>query len=169
MELSKFQDFRAGCARHLPGVVDQILKTGNGERRCAIGLVTTDDFYGFDVTWQFGSHVEIAEYYDWETADIALDTDFLYQPLVDVVEADEIDFCQPSEEKWGFAVELLTVLAETIRDIPEEVFQRNGFRREEVLFFATMSDGDYMEELLEQSVGLFNGAQTREAFGLAQS
>lgn len=93
---------------------------------------------------------------------------FLYQPLVDIVEADEIDFCQPSEEKWGFAVELLTVLAETIRGIPDAVFQKNGFQREEVLFFATMSDGDYIQDMLDQSVRLFNSEQTQKAFGLAQ-
>ncbi len=60
----------------------------------------------------------------------------------------EIDFCKPSDEKWIFAETLLSVLEKNIKEIPEEIFEKNGFRREDILFFATMGDGDYIEEML---------------------
>ena len=62
--------------------------------------------------------------------------DFLYDPLVDIIEADEeIDFCEPSDEKWDFAETLLSVLEKNIKEIPDEIFQKNGFQRKDILFF----------------------------------
>ena len=75
----------------------------------------------------------------------------------------EIDFCNKSEEKWGFAKAILTILEKNIKQIPDEVFQRNNYRREELLFFAAMSDGDYIEEMLDTSVKMFNTLGTMEA------
>ncbi len=48
----------------------------------------------------------------------------------------------------------------------DEIFQKNNFRREDVLFFATMADGDYIEEMLEASIKMFNLPETIEAFGV---
>ena len=167
MDLFKFEGFKNGCIEHLPKVVDEILskrKKGEGSR-CAVGLITSDDFYGFYPTWKLGDKVDIREYFEWGGEGISVDTGFLYQPLVDVVDScTEIDFCNPSEEKWDFAVGLLTVLQAVIRELPIEVFQKNHFRREDVLFFATMGDGDYMGEMLDASVKMFNTRETLEAF-----
>lgn len=80
----------------------------------------------------------------------------------------EIDFCSPSDEKWNFAETLLSVLEKNIKEIPDEIFNKNGFRREDVLFFATMGDGDYIEEMIETSVKMFNAEQTLEAYGLIE-
>ncbi len=81
---------------------------------------------------------------------------------------EEIDFCEPSDEKWDFAKSLLSVLEKSIKEIPDEIFQRNGFRKEEVLFFATMASGDYMEEMLETSVKMFNAEETLRAYGFTE-
>lgn len=78
-------------------------------------------------------------------------------PLVDIVDASkDIDFLNPSDEKWDFALTLLTVLEKNIKQIPEEVFQENGFTRKNIIFFATMGDGDYVQEMLDTSVEMFN-------------
>ena len=61
---------------------------------------------------------------------------------------------------------LLSVLEKNIKEIPDEIFQKNGFQRKDILFFATMGDGDYMEEMLEASVKMFNAPETREAYGM---
>lgn len=162
MDLAVFEGFRQECVKGLPNEVDRILKEARGEEACAIGFITTDDFYGFYLVWDYSR--DLSEYYDWEKSS---DPEFLYQPLVDVVEAcKEIDFCNPSEEKWAFAQALLSVLADCVGQIPEEVFQRNGFLREEVLFFATMGDGDYVQEMMEASVKILNAQATLEAYGV---
>jgi len=96
-------------------------------------------------------------------------TDFLYQPLVDIVDAcEEIDFCNKSEEKWDFAKAILMVLEKNIKEIPKEIFSKNSYEREDVLFFATMSDGDYIEEILKESVKMFNAPETIEVYGWRQ-
>lgn len=161
MDLLKFESFRNECNRNFPKAVGKILSTGKGETRCAIGLITTDDFYGFYVTWYFGNDIDIRKYFEWAPEDIGLNTNFLYQPLADVVDScDNIDFCSPSKEKWDFAVSLLTVLQEVISQIPDEIFRENGFEREDVLFFATMGDGDYISEMLDASVKMFNARES---------
>lgn len=167
MDLQKFELFRNECNQNLPKVVAEILETGKQENRCAIGLITTDDFYGFYVTWNFGNDIDIKEYFEWSPDDISADMDFLYQPLVDVVDScEDINFCSPSKEKWDFAVGLLTVLQEVIKHLPTEIFLKNNFKREEVLFFATMGDGDYLYEMLDTSVKIFNAQEVLEAFGV---
>lgn len=82
---------------------------------------------------------------------------------MDVVEdSRDIDFCNPSEEKWVFTQTLLTVLAENIKQLPDDIFLKNGFKREDILFFATMGDGDYIQEMLDASVNMFNPSKPRE-------
>ncbi len=165
MDLLKFENFRNEYNQNLPKVVDEILNTGKQEPLCAIGLITTDDFYGFYITWDFGNDIDAGNYFEWEPDDIRVDTNFLYQPLVDIVDrCKDIDFCSPSEEKWDFAVSLLTVLQEIINQLPNEIFQKNNFKREDVLFFATMGDGDYVNEMLDTSIKMLNDQKTLEKF-----
>lgn len=65
MDLLRFKKFKSECQRNLPKVVDEILGAGKHENRCAIGLITTDNFYGFYVTWNFGNAIDTGEYYEW--------------------------------------------------------------------------------------------------------
>lgn len=160
-QLTKFDQ---ECAENLAGSIDEILKAGNGKKPLAIGFITTDDFYGFYLSWDHNDSIE--EYYDWEEGS---EPDFLYSPLVEAVEScSEIDFCSKSDEKWQFALDVLAVLEKNIKQLPDEIFQKNNYRREDILFFATMSDGDYIEEMLDVSTKLFNAPETLEAYGREQ-
>lgn len=69
---------------------------------------------------------------------------------------------------FDFAETLLSVLEKNIKEIPDEIFKKNGFRREDVLFFTTMGDGDYIEEMIEASVRMFNAQETLAAYGLTE-
>lgn len=160
-----FEKFRLECNKKLPKVIDKILSMGKEESLGSIGFITTDDFYGFYVTWNFGDDVEIDEYYDWENDDVSEDTSFLYQSLVDIVDGcKEIDFCNPSNEKWDFAATLLTIMSEIIKQLPDDIFSKNNFKRENILFFSTMDSGDYMQEMFDESIKKFNTRDTLEAF-----
>lgn len=162
MDTLIFEKFHRECMEKLPKVIDEILSLGKEENLGAIGFITTDDFYGFYVTWDFGDNVDFEEYYDWENG---INTDFLYQPLVDIVDGcKEIDFCNPSEEKWDFALTLLTTLGEIIKQLPEDIFLKNNFKKENILFFSTMDSGDYMQEMLDVSIKKFNAKETLELF-----
>lgn len=164
MDITKFAKFDQVCAEKLPDEIDKILKAAKGKEKCAIGFITVDDFYGFYLSWDYSSN--IYEYFEWENG---LEPEFLYQPLVDVVDAcQEIDFCNPSEEKWDFAQTLLSVLEKNIKQIPDEIFRKNGFERGDILFFATMGDGDYIQEMMDASLKMFNSADTIETYGITQ-
>lgn len=152
MDIARFEKFDLACSEQLPKEIGKILKKAKHKKTCAIGFITTDDFYGMYLSWDYSNNID--EYYDWENGS---NPDFLYQPLVDIVDASkDIDFCNASDEKWDFALTLLSVLEKNIKAIPEEVFQKNGFKREDILFFATMGDGDYVEEMLDTSLKMFN-------------
>ena len=160
MDTIKFEKFSQICFKELPNEIDKILKAAKGEKVCAIGFITTDDFYGFYLTWDYSN--KINESYNWKNG---LEPDFLYQPLVDIVEdCKDIDFCNPSDEKWEFAKTLLSILEKSIKQIPDEIFRKNGFRREDILFFSTMSDGDYIYEMMDTSVKMFNTPETLEKY-----
>lgn len=162
MDITRFEKFEQTCIEGFPKEIDNILKAASGKNFCAIGCITTDDFYGCYLSWDYSCDIE--EYYDWEHG---INPDFLYQPLVNIVEAcKEIDFCEPSEEKREFALAFLAVLDKAIKQIPNEIFQQNHFEREDILFFSTMSDGDYMQEMLDTSVRMFNNPETLKAYGL---
>lgn len=164
MDTAKFEEFGQKCSKQLPNEIDKILNAAKGKKNCAIGFITTDDFYGFYLTWDYSSNINA--YYDWENG---LEPEFLYQPLVDIVEAcEDIDFCNPSDEKWEFAQNLLAVLEKSIKQIPDEIFQKNDFKREDILFFSTMGDGDYIQEMMDASVKMFNTSETRKAYGIMQ-
>ena len=162
MDLTKFEKFDQECAEKLAGEIGKILEASKEQKIHAIGFITVDDFYGFYLSWDYENN-NVYENYDWNEA---LYPEFLYQPLVDVVDAcKEIDFTVASDEKWGFAEELLTVLEKNIKQIPDEIFHKNAYRREDILFFATMADGDYMQEMLDASIKMFNSSETIEAYG----
>ncbi|MCM1188139.1 MAG: hypothetical protein NC541_02450 [bacterium] len=164
MDITKFKKFSQKCSRRLPKEIAGILKGAEGKSDCIIGFITTDDFYGFYLTWDYGKSLK--EYYAWKNSS---NPAFLYRPLVEIVEScPEIDFCNPSDEKWDFAQTLLTVLKGSLKQIPDKVFRKHGFEREDILFFATMGDGDYMQEMTDASVKLFNASETLERYGLGQ-
>lgn len=156
MDHAVFEKFDQECSEKLADEISKILKAAEGKRACAVGFITTDDLQGFYLTWDYSSDIEA--YFNWENG---LTPDFLYQPLVDAVEAcDDIDFCSPSKEKWEFVQALLAVLEKNIRQIPDDVFHKYGFKRADLLFFAAMGDGDYVQEMLELSVKMFNTRET---------
>lgn len=151
MDDSVFKAFSEGCAENLADSVEEILEAAGGS--CAIGFITTDDFYGCYLAWNKGHN--LTDYSKWENA---LYPDYLYQPLADIVDGcSDIDFCERSDEKWAFAEVLLKGLAERIKELPDGLFMRHSLARKDVLFFAAMSDGDYVEELLDASVKWLNG------------
>ncbi len=159
MDTTILDQFDLECSRHLPDEIDKILKTAQGNNACSIGFITTDDFYGFYLAWDLSYN--ITEYFDWKNG---TEPDFLYYPLVDVIDTRvDIDLCTPSEEKWAFALAVLAVLEKNIRKLPDEIFARNGFCRENILFFATMGDGDYITEMMDASAAMFNSRETLEA------
>lgn len=152
MDITKFEKFSQQCSEYLPKEIEKILNDAKDEKTCAIGFITTDDFYGFYLAWDYSK--DIYEFFEWKNG---LSPAFLYQPLVDIVEScNEIDFCRPSEEKWDFGQTLLSVLDKNIKEIPDELFHKYNFKREDILFFASMSDGDYMDKMLSISEVMFN-------------
>lgn len=159
--LKELGPFKEGLMTHLPGAVDGILKEAEGKDGCLIGFLTTDDFYGGYLAWDTTGSID--EYYEWD--EYEPETDFLYQPLVDIVDScKDVDLCNASPEKLAFARALIQVIGEAVRALPEKVFSQNGFRREEVLFFATMSDGDYVEEMMNESLHCFNSEETLDIY-----
>ena len=152
MDLTRFEKFDKACAENLAGTIDEVLKSGKKIR--AIGFITTDDFYGFYLAWDFNKK-NLYKNYNWKKS---LNPEFLYQPLVDIVDsAKDIDLLRASDEKWGFAEALMTVLAKNIKQIPDEIFTKNKYKRDDIQFFAAMSDGDYVEEMIDASLKMFNG------------
>ena len=162
MDVTIFEKFDQACSEKLSASIDEILRAGKEEKFCAISFMTTDDFYGCYLAWDYGNNIEA--YYDWEQGS---ELDFLYQPLVEIVDScEEMDLCSKSEGKWEFAMGFLAVLEKNIRRIPDEIFRKKNYKREDVFFFATMSDGDYIEEMLDASAAMFNAAETRKTYGL---
>ena len=160
MDITIFKKFDSECQTKLAKEINKILKKAKGQNQCAIGFITTDDFYGFYLSWEYTDTLK--EYYNWKNG---LQPKFLYKPLADIVDScKDIDFCNPSNEKWEFAKLLLSVLEKNIRNIPNKIFQKNNFKREDILFFATMSDGDYIEEMLNTSIKMFNNAKTLKMY-----
>lgn len=64
---------------------------------------------------------------------------------------------------------LLSVLEKNIKEIPDEIFEKNGLKRGDVLFSATMGDGVYMDEMMETSRNMFNVKETLKAYELMKS
>lgn len=162
MYTDRFLKFRSECSEKLFGAIDGLLGSAD-ERVAAIGFVTTDDFYGFYLTWGDDSS-DIEEFYDWENS---LEPEFLYQPLVDAADSSsDLDLLNKCDEKWNYALSLLGVLRNCILQLPDDVFGKNGYSREDIVFFSTMSTGDYIDEMLEVSLKMFNTEETLKAHGL---
>lgn len=160
MNITQFDKLSQACSKELATTIGTILETAKDKEGCLIGFITTDDFYGCHLTWDYSGNVN--EYFNWNNG---LRPIFLYQPLVDIVEeCEEIDFCRPSAEKWEFVKTLLLVLEKNIKEIPDELFKKNGFKREDILFFSTMSAGDYTSEMIDTSVKKFNTTDTLEKY-----
>lgn len=161
MEFKELRAFDEQCSAHLADAIKAVLRADNAKKIPALGFITTDDFYGFYLCWDY-SNSDINEYFEWGQASYP---DFLYDPLVDALEAcDTVDFTEKSDEKWSFALALLSILEKQIKRLPDAIFEKNNYRREGILFFATMSDGDYIYEMLDTSVALFNSAETVAAY-----
>lgn len=168
MDMSIFAQFENGLSKYLTIAINDILQKGKGKKIYGIGFITTDDFYGFYITYDFWDESKgcnINEYCEWGES-YHPKPDFLYQPLVDIVDASSIDFTVKSDEKWEFGKELLSVMAKYIEDIPCDIFTKNGYSREDVIFFATMSAGDYMSEMMNESLRIFNNINVLEKYGL---
>ncbi|EAV9817803.1 hypothetical protein FFC81_10230, partial [Listeria monocytogenes] len=115
MDIKTFEKFSQQCSENLPKEIEKILNDAKNQKNCAIGFITTDDYYGFYLAWDYSK--DIFEFFEWKNE---LSPAFLYQPLVDIVDnCEEIDFCSPSEEKWDFALTLLSVLDKNIKEIPD--------------------------------------------------
>ncbi|WP_239255356.1 DUF4303 domain-containing protein [Listeria ilorinensis] len=148
----EFADFEQKLKENLAELVGQVLQAE--AHVTYIGFVTTDDFYGAFVTYNQVGEENIWEHFEWKKG---LSPDFLYQPLVDVVEKNEkINFMEPSKEKWQFAETLIEVFREQLQQLPDAIFTRPGYDRNELIFFMTVSDGDYMDEMMIESVERFN-------------
>ncbi len=162
MDILRFEKFDAEVAENLSDTIGKILGLKRKKKYCAVGFITTDDFYGFYLSWKYTYRID--EFYDWKNG---INPTFLYQPLVDVVDASkDINLLERSNEKWEFAKAVLAVLEKNIKALSDELFMKNGYNREDVLFFATMSDGDYIDEMLNESVKMFNSADTLKKYRL---
>lgn len=73
MDITKFAKFDQICANELSVEIDKILREAKGKEMCAVAFITTDDFYGFYLSWDYSNHIN--EYYDWQNG---LEPDFLY-------------------------------------------------------------------------------------------
>lgn len=148
----KFTDFERLLKENLADLIAEILCAK--ERVTYIGFVTTDDFYGAFVTWNQPQQNNIWEHFEWGRG---LGPNYLYQPLVDVVESNEqINLMESSPEKWRFAEALMDVFHDQLNQLPDTVFMNAGYKRDELIFFMTMSDGDYMDEMIIASVESWN-------------
>ena len=55
-------------------------------------------------------------------------------------------------------------MSESIKQLPDDIFLKNNFKKENILFFSTMDSGDYMQEMFEESVKKFNTREILETF-----
>ena len=58
----------------------------------------------------------------------------------------------------------MNIIAKHIKAVPDTVFTETGHNREDIFFFATQSDGNYMDEMYVESSKLFNSPETIEKF-----
>lgn len=165
--MKEFSAFDRELEEGLPAVIEEILSTPSEDKVYSIAFVTTDDFYGFYVSYDYDAvdnpH-NIWENFEWKQA---IYPKFFYQTVVDIVENSPIDFTKKSDEKWVFAQRLMTLLNKHIQALPLGVFEKYGYQKEDIVFFTTMSDGDYMEEMLVESAKLFNSPTTLEKYRIS--
>ena len=51
MDIADFKEFSQKCSEELPNEIGKILQNAKREKSCSIGFITTDDFYGFYLSW----------------------------------------------------------------------------------------------------------------------
>lgn len=163
----KFMNFDNALKEKFNDAISEILKSGNDKQIYTIGFITTDDFYGFYIPYDYvGSNGEmnIDEFYEWTHAYKSSD-DFMYKSVIEVIDATDFDFtASKTKDKWTVATALMNILAKHIKAIPNEVFTATGHNREDIFFFATQGDGNYMDEMYVTSRDLFNSRATIEKF-----
>jgi len=163
--VKEFNEFEKGLSENIANIVNGILQQKSDKKIYSIAFITTDDFYGIYVTSDYlekDKAINIWESFEWQGA---VYPKCMYQPLVDIVENNnEIDFTTPSDEKWQFAQTLISILNKHIQNISEDVFGKNGYKREDIIFFITMSDGDYVDAMLKESVKTFNSSETLKRY-----
>lgn len=55
--LVKLEKFKKECSENLSGVIDEILKARKDKKVRTIGFITTDDCYGFYLTWNVATAI----------------------------------------------------------------------------------------------------------------
>ncbi|MBP1044664.1 DUF4303 domain-containing protein [Enterococcus sp. BWM-S5] len=165
--MGTFEQFDQELREQLPSVIEEALSAEANDKIYSIAFVTTDDYYGFYVASDHDTENNphnIWEFFEWKQA---IYPKFLYQTVVEIVESSPIDFTKRSDEKWNFGQQLMGLLNKHIQSLQSEVFEKHGYQKEDILFFMTMSDGDYMDELLVESVKLFNQSETIEKYQIS--
>jgi len=164
----KFVCFDNELKEKFNDVISEILKSGNGKQVYIIGFITTDDFYGFYITLDYvgnDGEMNIDEFTEWDHQSYKGDSKFMYTTVVEVIDATDFDFtASKTKDKWAVATALMNIIAKHIKAIPEEVFTNAGHNREDIFFFATQGDGNYMDEMYVESRKLFNSPATVEKF-----
>lgn len=169
---SRFDKFTAELTAAMPQLVSEILGATK-EKVYAIAFITTDDFYGMYVAFETLENYKKTpagnkDTYrrwacnEWGYSDAKLPSDFnpvLYKNLVQVAEAyEEPDLMHMSPEKWAYAQAFIHAVGDALKTVPDSIFGQYGYNRADIIFFTTMSDGDYMEEMMKESVLLYNDA-----------
>ena len=161
-------------------LISEILSYKKEEKIYGIAFVTTDDYYGMYIAFETLENLNRSKrpntfwfVNEWGYSDSDLSVKFnqeLYQNLVDVIEINkEMEFTKPSDEKWEFAMQLMQAIKEAIDSLPQFIFEQNNYSKDDIVFLATMSDGDYMEEMFLESARIFNSplALTKNNFKMS--
>jgi len=159
MDISKFELFEKALEKNLAKTINEIISSQ--KKVNSIAFITTDDFYGFYVAYN-----NIEENGEYDTAEWdGIYPDYLYDPLVEIVHnTEDIDFTKESDEKWEFAENIIFILGKQLKQVSDEIYKENNYRREDILYFATMSDGDYIYEMTDESLKVFNSQATIEKY-----
>jgi len=163
---NKFIDFDNELAEKFNGVISEILNGDKDKQVYTIGFITTDDYYGFYITLDYvGPKGErnVDEFTEWDDNAYVGEKGFMYTSIVNVIDAIDFDFtAKKTKDKWDVATSLMNILAKHIKAIPNEIFTEAGHNREDIFFFATQGDGNYMDEMYAESRKLFNSSETVE-------
>lgn len=171
---NRFDKFKSELRVAMPQLLSEIMSSHNG-KVYAIAFVTTDDFYGMYVAFETVENYENTptgrknayrrwSCNEWGYSDKELPTDFnhaLYENMVQVVDSyDEPNLMNPSPEKWAFAQAFIQSLGDALESVPDSIFETHDYSRHDIVFYTTMSDGDYMREMMKESVMQYNCAPT---------
>lgn len=165
-----FDDFKIQLKAVAPELIKEILS--HKEKVYGIAFLTTDDFYGMYVAFQTEEALgEKKEYRwfpnEWKYSDTDLMNNYskeLYDNLVSIVESVELNYTvnllEASPNKLSFALSFVDALGEVINALPESLFKEYSYSKEDILFLTTMSDGDYMGEMMIESAKKYNTLRT---------